>query len=185
MRDHALPPDLPVPGDDGAADHLAGAAVPSVRLRSTRDRWIDVARAAPRFVLFAYPRAGRPGEPPPEGWDLIPGARGCTPQACAYRDLHAEFLARGLEVFGVSAQDTGHQQEFARRVHLPFDLLSDADGALRDAMRLPTFDHQGARLLKRLALVVEDGRVRKVFYPVFPPDRNAEDVLGWIAAQGV
>lgn len=181
MRDlTTLPPDLPVPQDDGAADHLAGASLPHVRLWSTRGRWVDVAEAAPRFVLFAYPRTGRPDEPAPPGWDEIPGARGCTPQSCAYRDLHAEFRALGHEVFGLSTNAPAHQAEFAQRMAIPYEMLSDETLRLTDAMRLPTFEHRGARLLKRMALVVERGRVAKVFYPVFPPDRNAADVLAWL-----
>lgn len=181
MRDlTSLPPDLPIPEDDGAADHLAGAALPHLLLASTRGRLVDVATAAPRFVLFAYPRTGRPDEPAPPGWDEIPGARGCTPQSCAYRDLHAEFRALGHEVFGLSTNPPAHQAEFAARMRIPYEMLSDERHALTDAMRLPTFEYRGARLLKRLALVVRDGRVEKVFYPVFPPDRNASDVLAWL-----
>jgi peroxiredoxin len=181
VRDLAsLPPGLPVPQDDGAAAHLEGMRLPHVALRSTRGRLVDVADAAPRFVLFAYPRTGRPDEPAPEGWDEIPGARGCTPQSCAYRDLHAGFRALGHEVFGLSTNDPAHQAEFAARMAIPYEMLSDEGFALTDAMRLPTFDHRGTRLLKRLALVVEAGRVRKAFYPVFPPDRNAATVLAWL-----
>lgn len=182
MRDlHRLPEGLPAPRDDGACDHLPGARVPSVPLESTSGAWVDVADLARgRLVLFAYPRTGRPDEPAPEGWDLIPGARGCTPQSCGFRDLHSEFRALGFEVRGLSTNGPARQREFARRVHLPFDLLSDEAFRLTDALRLPTFDHKGARLLKRLALVVEGGAVRKVFYPVFPPDRNAETVLAWL-----
>jgi len=175
-----LPPDLPAPQDDGAAAHLEGMALPHVRLRSTRGRLVDVASAAPRFVLFAYPRTGVPGEPAPPGWDEIPGARGCTPQSCAYRDLHAEFRALGHEVFGLSTNSPAHQAEFVSRMAIPYEMLSDEGFALTDAMRLPTFEYRGARLLKRLALVVEQGRVRKAFYPVFPPDRNAATVLAWL-----
>lgn len=177
----ALPPGLPVPVDDGAARHLAGARVPHVRLPGTGGRDADVAVAAPRFVLFAYPRTGRPGEGTPADWDEIPGARGCTPQACAFRDLHAEFRALGHEVFGLSTNSSAHQAEFAERMRVPYPLLSDERLALTRAMRLPTFEYRGETLLKRLALVVENARVTRVFYPVFPPDGNAADVLAWLA----
>jgi peroxiredoxin len=175
----SLPLDLPAPVDDGAARHLEGMALPRVLLPSTRGRLVDVASVG-RAVIFAYPRTGRPDEPAPPGWDLIPGARGCTPQACAYRDHHAEFKALGYDVYGLSANAPEHQREFAERMRVPFDVLSDARFELADAMRLPTFEHRGTRLLKRLALATEEGMVRKAFYPVFPPDRNAETVLAWL-----
>ena len=176
-----LPPGLPVPEDDGACDHLEGMTLPHVRLPSTRGRVVDVG-ALGRAVVFAYPRTGRPDETAPPGWDLIPGARGCTPQSCGFRDLHAEFRALGREVYGLSANPPARQREFAERMHIPFDILSDERHELSDALRLPTFEYEGARLLKRLALVADGGRVRKVFYPVFPPDENAATVLAWLTA---
>jgi peroxiredoxin len=176
-----LPPDLPVPQDDGGADHLVGMRVPDITLRATSGRDVEISDLARgKLVLFAYPRTGRPDEPAPPGWDLIPGARGCTPQACAFRDLHAEFRALGYAVRGLSSNSPAHQREFVERMHVPFDLWSDEALRLTRAMRLPTFEHAGATLLKRLALVAEDGVVRKAFYPVFPPDRNAETVLSWL-----
>jgi peroxiredoxin len=176
---YALPPDLPVPFDDGACDHLPGAEMPRVVLPSTAGERVDLAEASRlgRTVFFFYPRSGRPDEPPIPGWDDIPGARGCTPQSCAFRDHFGEFEALGVRVFGVSAQDTGYQREFAERTHLPYPLLSDEKFVLTDALRLPTFEAGGMRLIKRLTLVVCAGRIEKVFYPVFPPDKNAEEVL--------
>ncbi len=175
----ALPADLPAPEDDGAADHLAGAAVPSVPLVATGGGTVDLAARsrAGTVVVFAYPRTGRPGVDPPVGWDEIPGARGCTPEACSFRDLAAEFDAAGAEVFGLSTQDPGYQAEAAARLGLPYSLLSDADLALTSALWLPTFDVEGATLLRRLTLVLRDRRVDRVLYPVFPPDRAAFDAL--------
>jgi peroxiredoxin len=176
-----LPDDLPVPEDDSAADHLLGSAVPSLRLPATRGREIDLADAAQeRLVVYVYPRTGRPGEPSPAGWDDIPGARGCTPQSCAYRDSLAEFTALGTTVIGVSAQSPEEQHEFAEREHIPFPLLSDSDLRLAAELRLPTFAVEGTTLYKRLTIVAEEGRITKVFYPVFPPDRNASEVLAWL-----
>ena len=166
---YSLPGGLPVPEDDGACDHLPGAAMPSVKLQST-DGWAGRCGRNSRMgrtVFFFYPRSGRPDEPPIPGWDDIPGARGCTPQSCAFRDHFSEFEALGVRVFGVSAQDTEYQHEFAERTHLPYPLLSD-EVSLTDALRLPTFEAGGMRLIKRLTLVVSDGRIEKVFYPVFP-----------------
>ncbi len=177
---HELPPDLPVPGDDGAADHLAGAAVPDLGLLSTNGREVFLAREPGRTVLYSYPRTGEPDKDPPEGWDMIPGARGCTPQSCGFRDHHQELAALGARVYGLSTQDTEYQREMATRLHLPFEVLSDAGFALTRALRLPTFDIAGMTLLKRIALILRGGRIEKVFYPVFPPDRNATEVVGWL-----
>ena len=178
-----LPPDLPPPVDDGAADHLPGAAVPPVALPATDDTTVrlDEPRDHPRLVVYAFPRMGRPGEPElVEDWDLIPGARGCTPETCAFRDHYAELSALGAAVYGLSTQDTDYQREAVERLHLPFPLLSDADLRLTDALRLPTFTAAGHTLLKRLTLVVREARVEHVFYPVFPPERHAEEVLTWL-----
>ncbi len=179
----SLPADLPVPEDDGAARHLSGAPVADVALRATDGTMVSLARLRGRTVVYAYPRTGEPGRPSlvPD-WDRIPGARGCTPQSCGFRDHHAELSRLGARVFGLSTQDTDYQREAAARLKLPFRLLSDAELALATAMRLPTFAAAGHTLLKRLALVIRDGRVEHVFYPVFPPDRNAEDVLAWLEA---
>jgi len=177
-----LPPGLPVPEDDGAADHLRGMRMPRVTLRSTGGRDVDVADLGDRrTVLYFYPRTGLPDRPVPAEWDAIPGARGCTPESCGFRDHFAEISALGAAVYGVSTQDTGYQREAAERLHLPFDLLSDSEFALTDALRLPTFDFEGVRLLKRLTLVVRSGQVEHVFYPIFPPDRHAEEVLTWLS----
>jgi peroxiredoxin len=174
---------LPQPEDDGAADHLLHAALPSLALPGTDGVAVDLSKAAGRTVVFVYPMTGRPGTALPEGWDDIPGARGCTPQSCAFRDLHDELRAAGADrVFGLSTQDTDYQREAAERLHLPFPLLSDSDLALTAALKLPVFEVEGRALLKRMALVIDDGRIAKVFYPVFPPDRNAADVLSWLKA---
>jgi peroxiredoxin len=176
-----LPSDLPRPIDDGACNHLPGLAMPSVRLQSTAGRLVDLgALNAPRTVIYCYPRTGRPGEPLPDGWDAIPGARGCTPQSCAFRDHYRELAALGAEVYGLSTQTTEYQREMAERLHLPFEVLSDADFALVEALRLPTFEAGGMRLVKRLTLIVRDGRIEHVLYPVFPPDRSADQTLGWL-----
>ncbi len=179
---HELPKGLPVPVDDGACDHLPGVEMPAMPLPSTAGGVVNLAEASreKRTVFFFYPRSGRPDEPPIPGWDDIPGARGCTPQSCAFRDRFAEFEALGVQVFGMSAQDTEYQREFAQRTHLPYRLLSDAAFALTDAIALPTFEAGGMRLIKRLTLVVSKGRIEKVFYPVFPPDKNAQEVLAYL-----
>lgn len=172
---------LPVPIDDGAARHLVGMAMPPVGLPSTAGRMVrlDHLGDAPT-VLYCYPRTGRPGEEVPEAWDAIPGARGCTPQNCNWRDHYAELRALGAGVFGVSAQSTGHQREMAERLHLPYEVLSDSDFRLADALRLPTFEFEGERLLKRLTLIVTGGRVEACFYPIFPSDADVPAVLAWL-----
>ena len=190
-----LPPDLPVPEDDGAADHLVGMELPTTPLPSTHGGTIDLASIAGsdavaispttrekrrQLVVYVYPRTGTPGQQAPAGWDDIPGARGCTPQSCAYRDALAEFEALGATVVGINAQTPDEQREFAEREHIPFPLLSDADLLLRDALRLPTFEVEGMTLYKRLTLVAEDELIVKTFYPVFPPDRNATEVVAWL-----
>jgi peroxiredoxin len=178
-----LPPDLPVPLDDGAADHLSGRVLPELALPSTLGGEVDLAaaaRGAGTLVLYVYPRTGTPGQPSPDGWDAIPGARGCTPQSCAFRDHHAELRALGADVLGLSAQPVAEQAAFAAREHLPFALLSDPELRLAAALALPTFEAAGMQLYKRLTLVAVGGAVEKAFYPVFPPDRNAADVLAWL-----
>ena len=175
---------IPAPRDDGAAAHLNGTALPSVPLPATDGTEVDLATLAGRTVVYAYPRTGRPGVPNPPGWDLIPGARGCTPQSCAFRDHFAELRALGVaRVFGLSTQDTAYQAEAAARLHLPFPLLSDERGALTRALRLPTFEVEGMVLLRRLTLVIDAGRITRVFYPVFPPDRNAGAVVSWLSGR--
>ncbi len=175
---------IPAPEDDGAADHLRGLRVPSVSLAATDGGTVDLSALPGRLVVYAYPRTGEPGAASPDGWDSIPGARGCTPQSCAFRDHFAEVKALGVdELFGLSTQDPAYQREAAERLHLPFSLLSDADLALTRAMRLPIFQAGGMTLLKRFTLVIDNGVITHVIYPVFPPDRNAEEVIEWLAAR--
>jgi peroxiredoxin len=155
--------------------------MPLVRLPSTAGRLVDLAAlSAPRTVIYCYPRTGRPGQPLPDGWDMIPGARGCTPQSCSFRDHHLELADLGAEVYGLSTQTTDCQREMAERLHLPFEVLSDAGFAFTDALRLPTFEAGGMRLIKRLTLVVRNGRIEHVFYPVFPPNESAAQVIDWL-----
>lgn len=177
---------IPAPADDGAARHLTGAKVPDIALAATDGSQVSLARLPGRVVVFAYPRTGEPGKASlVENWDQIPGARGCTPQSCAFRDLHKVLIEAGAaRVFGLSTQDTAYQQEASQRMHLPFPLLSDAALVLTDAMRLPTMQVAGLTLIKRLALIIDDGTVTKVFYPVFPPDKNADDVHAWLREHG-
>jgi peroxiredoxin len=182
---YVLPPDLPVPVDDGGAAHLPGATLPPLSLPSTSGGEVDLAEAAEgTLVVYCYPRTGRPGEPLPPGWDEIPGARGCTPQSCAFRDRFADLRALGAVVLGLSAQPLDDQVEFAERVHLPYPVLSDPALRFADALRLPTFDVAGMRLYRRLTFVAREARIAKVFYPVFPPDRNASEVLSWLGSRG-
>lgn len=177
-----LPAGLPAPVDDGACRHLEGVSLPRLALRSTQRREVSLRDESMRrtAVVFAYPKTGVPGRPTPPDWDAIPGARGCTPQACAFRDLHAAFGAQGASVFGLSRQTPSYQQEMAQRLHLPFEVVSDHEFRLQKALRLPTFEYHGERLLKRVTFVVRRGRIVKVFYPVFPTDRNAAQVLDWL-----
>ena len=178
---YELPADLPVPVDDGACDHLWGMLLPSVPLMSTGGRLVDLAGLPGRTVVYCYPRTGRPDSDVPKGWNAIPGARGCTPQSCAFRDHYQELRALGAEVFGLSTQTTAYQQEAAARLHLPFELLSDAELAFTRALRLPTFEFEQMALIKRLTLIIRDGRIEQVFYPVFPPDKNADEVIAWLS----
>jgi peroxiredoxin len=180
---NVLPAGLPVPQDDGAARHLGGLKLPSVALAATDGSHVDLAKLAGRTVVYIYPRTGVPGQPSPEGWDQIPGARGCTPQSCSFRDHFAELKELGVSrVYGLSTQDSAYQKEVVERLHLPFSILSDADLALARAIALPTFTIAGMTLLKRMALVIDEGVISKVFYPVFPPDRNAAEVISWLRA---
>jgi peroxiredoxin len=177
---YALPEGLPVPVDDGACDHLPGLRLPAVPLPSTAGRRVDLSTLPGRTVVYLYPHTGRPDRDALPGWNDIPGARGCTPQTCAFRDHHAELKALGAEVFGLSTQDTDYQKEAVERLHLPFELLSDEHFKLIEALRLPTFELAGIRFVKRITLIVRDGVIEKVFYPVFPPDANAGEVAGWL-----
>lgn len=186
MTGWAVAPDwstIPAPEDDGGAAHLVGAVLASVPLAATDGTTVDLAALQGRTVVYAYPRTGVPEVDNPDGWDMIPGARGCTPQSCAFRDHFAELKGLGVDhLFGLSTQSPDYQREVAQRLHLPFALLSDAGLALTGALRLPVFTTAGMTLLKRLTLVIEDGVVRHVFYPVFPPDRSAADVIAWLVA---
>jgi peroxiredoxin len=176
-----LPKGLPVPQDDGAARHLVGMRLPGLVLAATDGSAVDLARLLGRTVIYAYPRTGRPGQPLPDGWDLIPGARGCTPQSCGFRDHFDELRRLGAaNLYALSTQDSDYQREAAERLHLPFALLSDAELRFQCALRLPTFEVAGMRLLKRLTLVIDDGVIGKIFYPVFPPDRSAAEVIAWL-----
>ncbi|MGJ4928054.1 peroxiredoxin [Bradyrhizobium sp. HKCCYLS2038] len=173
---------IPAPIDDGAADHLVGMTLPSIGLRATDDTLVDLSALPGRTVVFAYPRTGEPGKVSlVEDWDMIPGARGCTPQTCSFRDLFGELKAAGAaHVFGLSTQSNAYQTEMASRLHLPFPVLSDETLELTNALRLPTMEIVGLTMIKRLALIVDDARITQMFYPVFPPDRNAGDVLAWL-----
>lgn len=178
-----LPADLPAPADDGAAAHLEGLLLPALALPATDGSTVQLSTLPGLQVIYIYPMTGRPGVPLPEGWDAIPGARGCTPQSCAFRDHHAELAALGAGVFGLSTQDSDYQREAATRLHLPFPLLSDSDLALHDALSLPVFEVDGRLLYRRLTLIADAARIVKVFYPVFPPDRNAAEVVAWLRAR--
>ncbi|MEM8957865.1 MAG: peroxiredoxin [Pseudomonadota bacterium] len=177
---------LPTPEDDGGASHLAGLGLPTLPLTATSGEEVDLSEIIGRSVVYVYPMTGKPDAPLPDGWDDIPGARGCTPQSCAFRD-HAEELA-GLgvvQIFGLSTQDTGWQREAAVRLHLPFELLSDNALRLADELDLPRFETAGMVLLKRLTMVLRDGMIEHVFYPVFPPDQSAQTVIDWLKANPV
>jgi peroxiredoxin len=180
---NVLPTDLPVPQDDGGARHLIGLKLPALALHATDGSQVDLSTLAGRTVVYIYPRTGVPGQLSPAGWDAIPGARGCTPQSCSFRDHFAELKRLGVaHLYGLSTQDTGFQREAAERLKLPFPILSDVDLKLARTIKLPTFSIAGMTLLKRMALVIDDGVVAKVFYPVFPPDKNAEEVIAWLKA---
>jgi len=182
---NVLPSDIPAPQDDGAARHLAGMSLPDLALPATAGAPVNLSKLKGRTVVYVYPRTGVPGVDAPPGWDAIPGARGCTPQSCGFRDHFDEFKKLGVaQLYGLSTQDTAYQQEAATRLHLPFAILSDQKMALTKALNLPTFTTSGMTLLKRMALAIDDGVITKVFYPVFPPDRNAADVVAWLRDSG-
>ncbi len=175
-----LPKNLPVPTDDGAADHLIGRQLPDIPLFSTSGTQVNLRERRGLAVVYTYPLTGRPGVPLPVGWDEIPGARGCTPESCGFRDHHAELRKIGSEVFGLSTQSSDYQREVRDRLQLPFDLLSDEAFAFTDALALPTFSVESQRLLKRLTLICRAGAIEHVFYPIFPPDKHAGEVLAWL-----
>jgi peroxiredoxin len=180
-----LPAGLPVPVDDGAAAHLVGMEIPSIRLRSTDGAEVDIADlAAERLVLYVFPKIGRPDRADPPGWDQIPGARGCTQESCAYRDRHQEFRDLGYVVAGLSAQSADEQTEAWVRLHLPFPLLADPERRFGAGLNLPTFEAAGMTLYKRLTLVAHGRLIVRIFYPIFPPQDNAGEVLGWIRSNG-
>ena len=181
-----LPANLPVPKDDGGAKHLRGRAIPDLELPSTANHRVNLAKiSAPRIVVYCYPMTGQPGKALPAGWDEIPGARGCTPETCGFRDHHKDLAKLHAEVFGLSTQSTAYQQEMVKRLEVPFEVLSDEHLAFARALKLPTFTVEGMTLLKRLTLIVRDRRIEHVFYPVFPPDTHAEAVIAWLKANPV
>jgi peroxiredoxin len=177
----ALPPNLPRPKDDGGAKHLRGMAVPDLELPSTSNRQVNLSKiSAPRIVVYCYPMTGQPGKPLPAGWDDIPGARGCTPETCGFRDHHNDLATLHAEVFGLSTQSTAYQQEMVKRLEVRFEVLSDEHRVFARALRLPTFTVEGMTLLKRLTLILRNNRIEHVFYPVFPPDTHADEVIAWL-----
>lgn len=181
---NVLPENLPMPQDDGAAVHLKGMRLPDIALSATDGSLVNLSKLRGRAVVYVYPRTGRPGQALPTGWDAIPGARGCTPQSCGFRDHFAELKGLGVTaLYGLSTQDSAYQREAVERLHLPFAILSDADLQLTRAMRLPTFSVDGMTLIKRMAWVIDDGVLTHAFYPVFPPDSSAAEVAGWLRRQ--
>ena len=179
-----LPANLPRPKDDGGAKHLPGMAIPDLDLPSTSNRLVNLSKiSAPRIVVYCYPMTGQPGKALPAGWDEIPGARGCTPETCGFRDHHKDLAKLRAEVFGLSTQSTAYQQEMVKRLEVPFEVLSDEHLAFARALRLPTFTVDGMTLLKRLTLIVANNHVEHVFYPVFPPDTHAEAVIAWLKSR--
>jgi peroxiredoxin len=180
-QDFPLPSNLPVPTDDGGAKHLKGMAVPKISLRSTSGGLVDLSQGGlGRTVVYCYPMTGVPGKALPDGWDMIPGARGCTPQTCGFRDQFGEFEGLGVRLYGLSTQTTEYQAEMAHRVSVQFEILSDAEYALCDALRLPTFEVNGTRLLKRITLILRAGKIEESLYPVFPPNESASQTLDWL-----
>lgn len=180
-----LPQDLSIPVDDGACNHLLGISLPSIMLPSTQGEYVDLSAIAGCIVVYCYPMTGQPGISLPDGWDAIPGARGCTPQSCAFRDHYQELNELGASVFGLSTQSTDYQLEAKVRLHLPFELLSDPELNLTNTLKLPKFEVEGKHLIKRVTLIIEEGKIMKVFYPVFPPDKNANEVINWLQKHAV
>lgn len=177
---NVLPEGLPVPIDDGLADYLEGMRLPQLRLTSTSGAFVDLASIQNKLVIYVYPLTGHPEIALPEGWDEIPGARGCTPQACDFRNHYSELENLNAMVFGLSSQTTEYQLELKTRLHLPFDLLSDSAFQLKNTLNLPVFKVGELLLYKRLTLIAEKSIIRKVFYPIFPPNENARQVINWL-----
>lgn len=175
-----IPSDLPVPVDDGGCSHLQGLTLPSVNLPSTSGGTVNPSQIPGWLVIYCYPMTGQPGRAIPDGWVQIPGAAGCTPQSCSFRDYYRELQALNAKVFGLSTQSSDDQLEAANRLHLPFGLLSDASFQFAQNLRLPMFEIDNMRLTKRVTLIAKDGKIQTYFYPVFPPDKNVEDVLAWL-----
>lgn len=172
---------LPAPKDDGSADHLTGSAWPDINLPSTTGKAVNLSTLQGMSIVFAYPMTAQPGVPLPDNWDMTPGARGCTPQACSFRDAQSELIAAGADyLFGLSVQDTDYQKEAVERMHLPYPLLSDHSGGLRSALNPPTLNIAGMTLFQRLTYVVCNGQIEKIWFPVFPPDKNVDEVLNWL-----
>ncbi len=179
---NTLPPNIPAPLDDGGAAHLTGMTLPDLALPATSGAPVNLSKLKGRTVLYIYPRTGVPGVDLPPGWNDIPGARGCTPQSCSFRDHFDELKRLGVaQLYGLSVQGTAYQREAAERLHLPFAILSDEKLALTKALNLPAFVTSGMTLLKRMAWVIDDGVITKVFYPVFPPDKSAAEVVAWLS----
>jgi len=176
-----MPDDLPRPIDDGACDHLIGMKLPDIELMATDGSLVNLSSQSGKTVIYCYPMTGKPGVPLPDGWDDIPGARGCTPQSCSFRDHHGELSALGADVYGLSTQNTDYQQEMAERLHLPFLVLSDASFAFCEALRLPTFDVDGMRLIKRVTMIADKGEIISIHYPVFPSDADADWVINQLS----
>ncbi|MFY7911029.1 MAG: peroxiredoxin [Emticicia sp.] len=175
-----LPANLPIPVDDGACVHLLGKQIPSIKLSSTNNTKENLKDLKGRVVIYCYPMTGKPGVKLPDGWDQIPGARGCTPQSCSFRDHFDELQKLNTKVFGLSTQTTDYQKEVKDRLHLPFDLLSDKDLDFANSLRLPLFSVDNMNLIKRVTLIVDEGKIVKYFYPVFPPDKNVDQVIEWL-----
>ncbi len=187
MKDlYILPDNLPVPEDDSACTHLEGSRVPAIALVTTNNRKVDLSSESGITVVYFYPMTGSPDSPPMIGWNEIPGARGCTPQTCAFRDHYAELKELGaIHVFGASSQPLAEQKATVERLHLPFELLNDSAFEFANALRLPTFEYEKLKLIKRLTLIINHGTILKVFYPVFPPNENAAEVIAWFKSNTI
>ena len=175
-----LPRDLPYPIDDGACDHLEGISLPDIALLATNNERVNFSEISGRVVIYLYPMTGHPDAELPDGWDQIPGARGCTPQSCSFRDHYEELRSLNASVYGLSTQTTAYQAEARDRLDLPFQLVSDQCLEFISSLSLPIFEVEGASLSKRITLIANQGVIEKVFYPVFPPDQNADQVMAYL-----